>query len=118
MISAMIQTLSEAFVYAAGQGVAPGTFFEAVNSALFQSPYCAAYAKLMLDPPQQPGATMELGEKDLRLMREAAGSRGTELVLADLLAKVFAEARTSGLAREDWVTGLYRMSQKRGGVHG
>jgi 3-hydroxyisobutyrate dehydrogenase-like beta-hydroxyacid dehydrogenase len=118
MISAMIQTLSEAFVYAAGQGVEPETFFEAVNSALFQSPYYAAYAKLMLYPPGQPGATMELGEKDLRLMREAAASRGTELILAEMLAKVFAEARAAGLAREDWVTGMYRMSQRRGGERG
>lgn len=118
MISAMIQTLSEAFVFAAGQGVKPETFFEAVNSALFQSPYYAAYAKLMLCPPDHPGATMELGEKDLRLMREAAASSGTELGLADLLAKVFTEARAAGLAREDWVTGMYRMSQRRGGARG
>jgi 3-hydroxyisobutyrate dehydrogenase-like beta-hydroxyacid dehydrogenase len=118
MISAMIQTLSDAFVYAAGQGVEPEAFIEAVNSALFQSPYYAAYTKLMLHPPEQPGATMELGEKDLRLMREAAASRETRLSLADLLAKVFAEARTAGLAHEDWVTGMYRMSQRRAGAHG
>ncbi len=114
MISAMIETLSEAFVYAEGQGVEPERFFEAVNSALFQSPYYAAYTKLMLHPPEQPGATMELGEKDLRMMREAAAGRGTELGLADLLAKVFAEARAAGLAHEDWVTGMYRMSQRDG----
>lgn len=118
MISAMIQTLSEAFVYASGQGVEPERFFEAVNSALFQSPYYAAYSRLMLYPPEQPGATMELGEKDLRLMREAAAGKGTHLNLADLLAKVFAEARASGLGREDWVTGMYRMSLNRAGTGG
>ena len=31
----------------------------------------------MLHPPEQPGATMELGAKDLRLLREAAASRKT-----------------------------------------
>jgi 3-hydroxyisobutyrate dehydrogenase-like beta-hydroxyacid dehydrogenase len=118
MISAMIETLSEAFVYAAGQGVEPGIFFEAVNSALFQSPYYAAYTKLLLHPPKEPGATMELGEKDLRLMREAAAARGIRLGLADLLAKFFAEARTAGLGQEDWVTGMYRMSRERAGAHG
>ncbi len=61
-------------MYAEGQGIDPESFFETVNSALFQSPFYAAYGKVMLHPPEQPGATMELGEKDLRLLREAAAS--------------------------------------------
>jgi 3-hydroxyisobutyrate dehydrogenase-like beta-hydroxyacid dehydrogenase len=56
---------------------------------------------------------MELGEKDLRLLREAAASRGTRLSLADLMAEVFAEARAKGMAQEDWAVGQYRMSQIR-----
>ena len=112
LISAMIYSLSEAFVYAAGQGIDPGTFLETVNSALFQSPFYAAYAKVMLHPPEQPGATIELGEKDLRLLREAAASRTTRLSLADSLAEVFAQARAAGLGREDWPVGMYRMSQR------
>jgi 3-hydroxyisobutyrate dehydrogenase-like beta-hydroxyacid dehydrogenase len=39
MITSMIQTLGEAFVYAESQGIEPGVFLEAVNSALFQSPF-------------------------------------------------------------------------------
>ena len=50
-------------------------FLETVNSALFQSPFYAAYGKVMLHPPEHPGATIELGAKDLRLLREAAASR-------------------------------------------
>jgi 3-hydroxyisobutyrate dehydrogenase-like beta-hydroxyacid dehydrogenase len=116
LISAMIQALSESFVFAEKQGIDPATFFEAVNSALFQSPFYAAYSKVMLHPPERPAATMELGEKDLRLLREAAASRDTRLGLADALAEVFAEARAAGLAHEDWAAGQYRMSQKRSGV--
>ena len=63
------------FVYAAGQGIDPEAFLETVNSALFQSPFYAAYAEVMLHPPEQPGATVELGAKDLRLFREAAAGR-------------------------------------------
>jgi 3-hydroxyisobutyrate dehydrogenase-like beta-hydroxyacid dehydrogenase len=113
LISAMIQALSESFVYAEKQGIDPATFFEAVNSALFQSPFYAAYSKVMLHPPESPNATIELGEKDLRLLREAAAGRGTRLSLADLLAEVFAEARAAGLAQEDWAVGQYKMAQKR-----
>ncbi len=108
----MIHSLSEAFVYAAGQGIDPGTFLETVNSALFQSPFYAAYGKVMLHPPEQPGATIELGEKDLRLLREAAASRNTHLSLADTLARVFASAKAAGLGREDWAVGMYRVSQQ------
>ena len=45
LISTMIQSLSEAFVFAESQGIAPAVFLEAVNSALFQSPFYAAYGK-------------------------------------------------------------------------
>jgi 3-hydroxyisobutyrate dehydrogenase-like beta-hydroxyacid dehydrogenase len=114
LISAMIHSLGEAFVFAEGQGIEPALFIEAVNSALFQSPFYAAYANVMLNPPEHAGATISLGEKDLRLLREAAASRNTHLSLTDTLAQVFAEARAAGLADEDWAVGQYKMAQKRG----
>jgi 3-hydroxyisobutyrate dehydrogenase-like beta-hydroxyacid dehydrogenase len=113
LISAMIHALGESFVYAEAQGIAPSVFFEAVNSALFQSPFYAAYANVMLHPPERVGATIELGAKDMRLLREAAASRGTTLSLADNLAEVFAQAQQSGLGGEDWAVGQYRMAQRR-----
>jgi 3-hydroxyisobutyrate dehydrogenase-like beta-hydroxyacid dehydrogenase len=116
LISAMIHSLSEAFVYAAGQGIEPEVFFEAINSALFRSPFYEAYAKVMLHPPKDLGAPIELGAKDLRLLREAAASRHTRLSLADALAEIFAEAQRVGLGREDWAVGQYKMAQRRGEV--
>jgi 3-hydroxyisobutyrate dehydrogenase-like beta-hydroxyacid dehydrogenase len=114
LISAMIHSLSESFVYAEGQGVAADTFFEAVNSALFQSPLYSAYAKVMLNPPANSGAPMTLGAKDLHLLRDAAASRGTNLSLADQMAAIFAEAQKTGLGSEDWAVAQYRMAQRRG----
>ncbi len=116
LISAMIHSLGEAFVYAEAQGIAPAEFLNAVNSALFQSPLYAAYGSVMLHPPDQPGATVELGAKDLRLLREAATGRHTRLSLADNLAEIFAEAQKSGLGKTDWAVGQYRMAQRRGTV--
>jgi 3-hydroxyisobutyrate dehydrogenase-like beta-hydroxyacid dehydrogenase len=116
LISAMIHSLGESFVYASAQGIDPEVFLETVNSALFQSPFYAAYGKVMLHPPLEPGATMALGEKDLRLLREAAAGRNTSLSLADNLAEVFAQARQAGLGGEDWAVGQYRMAQRRGGI--
>lgn len=113
LISAMIHSLGEAFVYAAAQGIEPETFLETVNNALFQSPFYATYGNVMLHPPKEPGATIELGAKDLGLLREAAAARNTHLSLADNLAEVFVKARQAGLGGEDWAVGQYRMAQRR-----
>lgn len=113
LISAMIHSLGEAFAYAAAQGIDPEVFLGAVNSALFQSPFYAAYANVMLHPPEHPGATMDLGSKDLRLLREAAAAAGVRLSLAEDLATVFEQARRAGLGSEDWAAGQYKMAQRR-----
>jgi 3-hydroxyisobutyrate dehydrogenase-like beta-hydroxyacid dehydrogenase len=116
LICAMNHALSEAFVYADAQGIDPETFGETVNNALFQSPFYAAYTKVMLHPPEHAGASVELGIKDLSLLREAAANRNTLVPLADTMAEIFAEARATGLGQEDWAVGQYRMAQRRGSV--
>lgn len=115
LISTMLMSLSEAFVYAKAQGIDPQVFFEAVNSALFQSPFYAAYAKVMFHPPEHPGATIKLGQKDLRLLREAGEAGGTKLGLAEMLADVFAQAVKEGLGDTDWAVGQYRIAERRSG---
>jgi 3-hydroxyisobutyrate dehydrogenase-like beta-hydroxyacid dehydrogenase len=114
LISAMVHSLSEAFVFAEAQGIDPEIFIETVNSALFQSPFYAAYAKVMLHPPEEAGVPLDLGAKDLKLLREAAAARGARLSLADAMAEIFAEAQKTGLGSEDWAVGQYRMAQRRG----
>lgn len=114
LISTMIQSLSESFVFAESQGIAPALFLEAVNSALFQSPFYASYGNVMLNPPEHAGATIDLGAKDTRLLREAAAARNRRLSLADNLAEIFAQARQAGLADQDWAVGQYRIAQQRG----
>ena len=114
LISAMIHSLAESFVYAQSQDIEPEVFLNAVNSALFQSPFYAAYGNVMLHPPSQPGATVELGAKDLRLLREAAAERHARVSLAEEMAAIFAEAQRAGLGQTDWAVGQYRMALERG----
>lgn len=113
LISAMIHGLGESFVFAEAQGIDPGTFAETVNSALFQSPFYAAYTNVMLHPPAKPGATMAIGAKDLELFRDAARERNVSLSLADELSSIFAEGLQSDLAGEEWSVGQYRLAQRR-----
>jgi 3-hydroxyisobutyrate dehydrogenase-like beta-hydroxyacid dehydrogenase len=114
LISAMIHSLSEAFVFAERQGIEPEGFFEAINDALFQSPFYAAYGNIMLHPREDTGTTIELGAKDLGLLRKAAASRHTRLSLADQMAEIFIEARRLGLAGQEAAVVQYRMAQLRG----
>jgi 3-hydroxyisobutyrate dehydrogenase-like beta-hydroxyacid dehydrogenase len=108
LITMMIQSLSEAFVFAEASGIDPAVLLETVNSALFQSSFYAAYGKVMLAPPAAPGATISLGVKDLSLFLEAASSSGVHPTLANRMADRFAEAIANGLANADWAAGLLR----------
>lgn len=112
LISAMIQALCDGCVYAESQGIDAATFLETANNALFQSPFYAAYSKVMLQPPPTPGATVALGAKDLRLLRESAAARNKRLRLADGLAGVFDEALAAGIGEDDWAGGLLRMAER------
>jgi 3-hydroxyisobutyrate dehydrogenase-like beta-hydroxyacid dehydrogenase len=113
LISAMIHSLSEGFVYAESQGIEPAVFFEAVNSALFQSPFYAAYANVMLNPPKHAGASIGLGRKDLGMFRAAAARGGVKLSLAEEMQGVFEQAIAQGLGDEDWAVVQYRMAQQK-----
>src|SRR5580704_5692539 len=111
LITAMIASLSEGLVYAEALGVEPRVYLETINSALFQSPFYQAYGKIMLDPPEHPGGTIALGEKDLRLFREAATSSDVKTELADLFETNFQKAIEAGMTDEDWAAGYYRLAQ-------
>lgn len=112
MITATIQMVSEAFVYAESQGIEPAVFLDAVNSALFQSPFIANYGKTILNPPSKPGATVSLGIKDTRLFREAAEEKKLTLPLAEYLAESLDRAKAAGWQDEDWAVGQYKVAQQ------
>ena len=114
LIHAMSLALSEAFVFSEAQGIAPDVFLETVNSAVFQSPLYAACGNLMLHPSGPAGATIDVVAKDNRLLREAAAASGAGLDLADTQAEIFAQARASGLGKEEFALRQYRMAQRRG----
>ena len=107
LITAMIASLSEGMVYAEAQGIDPAVYLEAINSALFQSPFYAAYSKVMLNPPEKVGATVELGVKDMRLFREAAWEAGLRTPLAEVFQQHLNAAVDAGLGQSDWAAGYY-----------
>jgi 3-hydroxyisobutyrate dehydrogenase-like beta-hydroxyacid dehydrogenase len=111
LINAMIHSLGEAFVFAEGQGIDPAVFLEAVNSALFQSPFYEMYSKFMLQPPETPGSTMAVGEKDMRLFREAAHGERVKTPLADVFMATLHRALETGMKDQDWAAGYYQLEK-------
>jgi 3-hydroxyisobutyrate dehydrogenase-like beta-hydroxyacid dehydrogenase len=111
LITAMIASLTESFVYAEALGIEPATFVQTVNSALFQSPFYEMYSNIMLHPPEQPGGTIALGEKDLRLFREAAQAGHVRTPLADVFMATLHRAMEAGMKEQDWAAGYYRLER-------
>lgn len=112
LITAMIASLSESLVYAEALGIEPQVFLETVNGALFRSPFYESYGKLMLNPPEKPGGTIELGEKDLRLFREAAEEAGVKTPLAETFKAHLDRAIKRGMKDDDWAAGYYELARK------
>ena len=112
MIASMIQTLSEAMAFASSQDIDPEKFISTINSALFQSPFYEAYARVMLNPPEQPGATVQLGAKDTRLFREAGLAAGFESGLAAYIASELDRTIHCGEGEGDWPVSQYRAAQR------
>jgi 3-hydroxyisobutyrate dehydrogenase-like beta-hydroxyacid dehydrogenase len=111
LITAMIASLTESLVYAEALGIEPGVFVETVNAALFQSPFYASYGKLILNPPEHAGGTIALGEKDLRLFREAAEEAKVKTPLAEVFKEHFDRAMKAGMKDADWAAGYYRLAR-------
>jgi 3-hydroxyisobutyrate dehydrogenase-like beta-hydroxyacid dehydrogenase len=65
----------------------------------------------MLNPPEQPGATINLGAKDMALFRAAAREAGVQTPLADEFAGDLSAAAEAGLQDRDWAAGLYQLAQ-------
>ncbi|MFZ0662956.1 MAG: NAD(P)-dependent oxidoreductase [Acidobacteriaceae bacterium] len=111
LMMAMVASLSESVICGEALGIEPKVFLETVNEAIFQSPFYAAYSKLMLNPPKPPGGTIALGEKDTRLFQEAAQGEKVKSPLADMFKARLDQAIAAGMKNEDWAAGYYRLTR-------
>lgn len=112
LITAMIASLTEAFIGIEALGIEPGVFLETVNNALFQSKFYEMYGGIMLHPPEKPGGTIALGEKDTRLFREAVHEQGVPTPLADMFLATFHRAIEAGMKDQDWAAGYYQLQKE------
>ncbi|MCL5262822.1 MAG: NAD(P)-dependent oxidoreductase [Acidobacteria bacterium] len=112
MITAMIASLTEGFIFAESEGIDPAVYLQVINQGLFQSPFYELYGKLMLEPPVKPGGTVSLGEKDARLFLEAARESRAPTPLGEMFHQHLLRATKEGMQDEDWAGGYYRLARQ------
>jgi 3-hydroxyisobutyrate dehydrogenase-like beta-hydroxyacid dehydrogenase len=117
LITAMIASLSEGVTFAEAHGIDAAVYLEVANSALFQSPFYAAYTKVMLHPPETVAATVKLGQKDMNLFREAAQNTDTPTPLADVFGQQFQKAMDGGEGNSDWAAGYLQQVRAQANAH-
>lgn len=69
------------------------------------------YLAHVLPPPEHPGATVLLGAKDTKLLREAAKDADVRLGLADYLQEQLNASINAGMGEMDWLVGQYRQAE-------
>lgn len=103
MIASAIETLGEATALARQGGIDVTAMFDYLTNATFAAPVYKTYAPLIAEEKFEPaGFKLPLGQKDNRLVLEAAQTLGVSLPLAELTRERFAKARELGWDEKDW----------------
>jgi 3-hydroxyisobutyrate dehydrogenase-like beta-hydroxyacid dehydrogenase len=103
LITAVIESLAEAFTLGRKSGVDPKTFLEILTGSLFNAPVYRTYGAMVAENRYQPvGFKMRLGLKDNRLVLAAAEQAGVPMPMANLVHDRFVSALARGLGEADW----------------
>ncbi len=103
LIAAVIESLGEAMALVGKGGVDQRAYLELLTSTLFSAPVYKTYGNLIVEQKFEPaGFAAPLGQKDIRLVLEAAEGLNVPLPLASLLRDRFLTLLAHGGAALDW----------------
>jgi 3-hydroxyisobutyrate dehydrogenase-like beta-hydroxyacid dehydrogenase len=104
MLSVIIETLGEACGVAGKAGIDPEHLISLLTGASFNAGPYKVYGGLIASQRfQPPGFALPLGQKDNRLMLQAAEALGVPLPLASLVHDRFLALRSRGVGADyDW----------------
>jgi 3-hydroxyisobutyrate dehydrogenase-like beta-hydroxyacid dehydrogenase len=103
LIAAVIESLGEAMALVAKGGVDQRAYLELLTSTLFSAPVYKTYGNLIVEQKFEPaGFAAPLGQKDIRLVLEAAEGLNVPLPLASLLRDRFLALLAQGGEALDW----------------
>lgn len=116
LIATVIESLGEAMALVAKGGVDRGRYMEILTSTLFAAPIYKTYGALIADGRFEPaGFAAPLGQKDLRLVLQAAEELRVPLPIASLLRDRFLTLFAHGGDRLDWAA-IGRLAAKDAGL--
>jgi 3-hydroxyisobutyrate dehydrogenase len=100
LVSVSLLAVTEAITFARKTGLDPETMIEAVKGGAAGSWQLANLGPKIADRDFAPGFMIDLMQKDLRLVMEAAGTSSVCLSAASLVHQLFNAAQAKGLGRE------------------
>jgi 3-hydroxyisobutyrate dehydrogenase-like beta-hydroxyacid dehydrogenase len=116
MITAVIESLAEAFAFVRKSGVDPHTFLDILTGSLFPSPVYKTYGNIIATEQFEPaGFKLPLGFKDNRLLLAAAEEAKVPMPMASLVHDRFVSALARGLGESDWAA-IARISYENAGL--
>ena len=114
LIFAINAALSEALVLAEASGIPLKQAYEVIAQGAVGSPFIGYKRASFLDPAATPvGFALELAEKDLRLILEAAARLGLDLPQTRAGRQLVMEAAAGGRAANDLSTVLAELRSRR-----
>jgi len=100
LVSVNLIGVSEAIVFASKNGLDAGTMIEAVKGGAAGSWQLSNLGPKIVDQDFDPGFMVDLIQKDLRLVLEAAGSAAVALPAASMVHQFFTSAQAFGHGRD------------------
>ncbi|WP_234730692.1 NAD(P)-dependent oxidoreductase [Acidocella facilis] len=103
LIVSVIEALGEALALVGKGGVDKAAYLELLTSTLFNAPVYKIYGQILLEQKfSPPGFAAPLGQKDIRLVLQAAEALNVPLPLASLLRDRFLTLMANGGEKLDW----------------
>jgi 3-hydroxyisobutyrate dehydrogenase-like beta-hydroxyacid dehydrogenase len=116
LITAVIESLSEAIALVRKYGIDPHDYVDFLTSTLFAAPIYKTYGGLIADAQHEKvGFALRLGLKDIRLALAAAESVDAPLPVASLVRDHMLTAIARGFDKQDWSV-LGRLAAENAGL--
>jgi 3-hydroxyisobutyrate dehydrogenase-like beta-hydroxyacid dehydrogenase len=116
LITAVIESLAEAFTFVRKFDVDPNSFLDVLTGSLFTAPVYRTYGNLIAAGKFEPaGFKLPLGLKDNRLLLAAAEQAAVPMPMASLIHDRFVAALAQGWAESDWAV-IARLSSQNAGL--
>ncbi len=103
LIGSVLESLSEALVFARKSGVDASALLEFLTTTMFTAPLYKTYGELIVQGKHEPaGFLLPLGLKDIRLVLQAAEAVSVPMPIASVVRDRFITAMARGNQDKDW----------------